>query len=333
MGYIEEDDDMESENSDEDESSSDLDLSGKFPAWFRRLPSLSGSDNERNESRATTRNSYRSPRASRVPSGGQQSARTGRLAPWPGHTSSGDEADATRKKSHERGRGSVSPTRGMLGDAGGSGSDTADISERAKSSGLDSSNGSEQKRRHSGVPVMTQNRWKTAAAAVIKRANSNPLRMKSFGNDVVSDEEEGKKSSTHDIKKGAQAGSTAAVGAGMKLSAEAAAIANADSPEPKTPPLGMSNAAGVVAPSLGSASPAPFSSVSGRRWPERSSSGHQPERSPTRSPSSRSKSFAKPVALDHPVTVSAPPAEAKVYNVRYPLAPGCRWRVQGCIDQ
>lgn len=317
MGYIEEEDDLETDESDEDEdgdgggaSSGPEDLSSRLHTWLHR-PSQSGSDNEGNEKRAPTRGPYRSPRAAHLPLSSQPSMRSGRLASWPGPASSGDEAEGSKRRSSERGRRAAIPRPVVFGDGGGgaggagggSGSDNnADVGERKEPLGSDGSNNGEQRRPASTPLSDSKMKWKAAAAAVIKRANSKPLRMKSFGHDAGSDDESGKKSSTpQDSKKGLPRGGSVAVGAAMTLSAEAAAIANAESPPPKTPVLPGGNAT----PPFGEASLAPVSSVSGR-WSERSPSGRRQDRSPSgrrqsRSPLARSKSFMKPVELDHPV--------------------------------
>ena len=348
VGYIEEEDDMETDKSDEDEdgggggsSSGADDFSGRLPTWLHR-PSQSGSDSEGNERRATTRAPYRNPRAAHMPLASQPSVRSGRLASWPGPASSGDEADGSRRKSFERGRRTSILRPAVFSDGGGgSGSDNnADDGERKETLVSDGSNDGEHRRPSSTPAGDSKMRWKNAAAAVTKRANSKPLRMKSFGVDAGSDDELGRKlASTHDSKKGLQRGGTAAVGPAMTLSAEAAAIANAASPPPKTPPVGTRNGAEAVpggkavlkTPPVGTRngaeevsggkavlpaeqvttpfwaiSAAPVSSVSSRR-PERSPSGRRQDRSPSgrwqdQSPSARSKSFVKPVALDHPVT-------------------------------
>ena len=329
MGYIEEEDDMETDKSDEDEdgdgggaSSGADDLSSRLPTWLHR-PSQSDSDNEGNERRTTTRAPYRSPRAAHLPLASQPSVRSGRLASWPGPASSGDEAEGSKRKSSERGRRAAIPRPVIFGESGGggggggSGSDSnADVGERKEPLGSDGSEGGEKKEPLSTPLSDNKMRWKAAAKAVIKRANSKPLRMKSFGHDTGSDDDMGRKSAaTPDGKKVLRRGGAVAVGSAMTLSAEAAAIANADSPPPKTPVL----PGGKATPPFGAASPAPVSSVSGRR-PDRSPSGRRQERSP----SARSKSFVKPVALDHPVTSNGAttPASSRVSGA--PPALGCR---------
>ncbi|CAM9174754.1 unnamed protein product, partial [Laminaria digitata] len=295
VGYIEEEDDLDTDRSDDDDdgdggggaSSGADDFSSRLPTWLHR-PSQSGSDTEGNERRGATSRvpSYRrSPSDGHVPLASQPSVRSGRLASWPGPASSGDESEGGKRKSVDKGRRAAiaRPVVFSDGGGGGGGSGSEDVVERKEALVSDGENDGEQKRP-----------------------------MKSFGHDIVgggSDDEVGRKSGTHDSKRALRrAGSNVAVGAAMTLSAEAAAIANADSPPPKTPPERTRNgtrttvaAAGKAATPtrpLGAASPAPVSSVSGR-WAERSPSVRRPERSPSgrwqeRSPLTRSKSFVKP---------------------------------------
>ena len=137
VGYIEEEDDIDTDMSDEDEdgdvnsSGTDLESSDRqYSRMAHQLSYLSGADGNSIEKRASSRASHKNPYFSRAFFGGEQSINSGRLASWPG-----DDVDSSRRKSLERGARSVGPkpvdSRG--GGASGNGSGSDSVNERGKS--------------------------------------------------------------------------------------------------------------------------------------------------------------------------------------------------------
>ena len=142
MGYIEEEDDIETERSDESEDGgggrrgADLGFFNRSFLHARRMASLSGSDSEGNDRRGSSRPSHRSRRLASTSLRSERSSHAGRLASWADPASSGDEAES-RKYLGRAGRSSRHMPRGRRTSGGssgsGSGSDSFAVDERIKS--------------------------------------------------------------------------------------------------------------------------------------------------------------------------------------------------------
>lgn len=265
MGYIEEEDDIETDSSDNDgddvEASSGVDL-GFFDRSLlhaRRAFSMSGSDKVGNDSRGLSHTQHRSRRLVRIPVGRDKSRPSGHFASWSGPASSGDEVE--RRKLFQRGRRSSSrKPRGRRTSGGSSGS----------GSGSDSFTVDEQK--------------------------------KSISSDGSTEGAHRRKLSVSDGKMKKTSGSMAPAAAAVTLSAKAAAILNAMSPPVTRPELPTR---GDIEAEVEEANDAvPFDPVDTSAF-ELSPATHAspvPDRSRKR-PSARSLSLNKPVELNHPVVM------------------------------
>ena len=217
MGYIEEEDDMETDWGDDDEdsggASSGADL-GFFNRSFlhaRRISSLSGSESEGNDKRGLSRIPNRSSRhLARVPLGREKSVHSGRLASWPGPAYSGDEVESRRSfVGGRKGSGHKPRSRRIGGGSGGSGSGSGNFA-------ID-----EQKR--------------------------------SFSSDGSADGEHRRPLGVYDGKIKKPPAGVLPVGAAVKLSAKAAAIMNAESPPTAGPELSVSGQKGTAVEGEGDA--------------------------------------------------------------------------------
>lgn len=269
MGYIEEEDDIETGNSDEDEegggASSGAD-GGFFSRSFlhaSRVSSHSGSDSEGNDRRGLSRASHRSRRSSRLsissrPSLGREKlGHTGRLASWSGPALSGDEVEGRRPSGGRRVSSRGTPRRRRTaGGSGGSESGSDSVAEHSKAYSSDGSTDGERRRHLS--------------------ASENKSKAKKTPGDMVP------------------------VGAAVTLSAEAAAIVNSKSPpatKPELPTTGENEAeeknddVPVVAVDTSKSGLSSATLVSPR-----------PDQ-PRKRLSTRSISSNRPVELDHPVEI------------------------------
>ena len=155
VGYIEEEDDLETDRSDEDEdggwgsSGADLGFLNRSSLRTGRISSLSGSDSDGNDRYGSSRTSRISRRSTHKSLGGEKSSRSVRLASWSGPASSGG---AVSKKSFEGGRRSSSyrprgRRTGSGSDGSGSGSDSYAVDEQRKSSNSDGSTEGDRRRK------------------------------------------------------------------------------------------------------------------------------------------------------------------------------------------
>lgn len=267
MGYIEEEDDIETDSSDDDKdgigASSGADL-GFFNRSFlhaRRAFSMSGSGSERNDRRGLSHTSRRSGRLVSIPLGRDTSSHSGHRSSWSGPASSGDEVDT--RKSFQGGRRSRSYKRrgkrtggGSSGSGSGSGSDSFVFDERKKSFSSNSSTEGEKKRQLS-----------------------------------VS---EGKMNKTP--------GGMAPVGVAMTLSAKAAAILNATSPPATKPERSLSGKDETEVEGTTDAVPLVPEDTSTFELSPATAASPMSAR-PRKRLSARSLSLNKPVELDHPVVM------------------------------
>lgn len=196
MGYIEEEDDIETDRSDDDgdggEASSGADL-GFFDRSLlhaRRAFSLSSSDKVGNDIRGSSHTQHRSRRLVRIPVGREKSRRSGHVASWSDPASSGDEVES--RKSFQRGRKSSNrKPRGRRTGSGssgsGSGSDNFAVDERKKSNSSDdstegvhrrnlSASDGKMKKRARGMAPAAAAMTLSAKAAAILNAMSPPAR-------------------------------------------------------------------------------------------------------------------------------------------------------------
>lgn len=273
MGYIEEEDDLETDRSDDDDDNggasirADLGFLNRSFLHARRTISLSGSDSEGNDRRSSYRILHRSRRLARTPLGRKKSSPSGRLASWSGPTSSGDEVDS--RKSFEGGRRSSSyraqGRRTSGGSSGsGSGSDSFAVDERRKSFRGNGSTDGEH--------------WKQLS---------------------VSD---GKMRKMHGVH-----GGMVPVGAAVTLSAKAAAIVNATSPPATGPELPTSGQNGTEVEGKSDDIPSvPVDTSTAELTPVKSVSP-LPNR-PRKRLSARSISLNRPVELEHPVVMRTSPS-------------------------
>ena len=265
MGYVEEDDDLETDRSDEDDDNrgasggADLGFFNRSFLHARRTISLSGSDSEGNDRRASSGSLHRSRRLAHTPLGREKSRHSGRLASWSGPASSGDEQES--RKRFERGRRSSSHrphgrrTSGGSSESG-SGSDRFTADERNKS--FRSSGSLEGERR--------------------KQFSLSDGKMKKIPGGMVP------------------------VGPAVTLSAKAAAIVNATSPpamKPKLPTRGNNE---TEVEEKSDAIPSIPVHTSTAELSLVTPMSPMPDRS-RRSLSVRSISLSKPVELEHPVVL------------------------------
>lgn len=265
MGYVEEEDDLETDRSDEDadnggaSSGADLGFFNRSFLHARRTASLSGSDSEGNDRRGLSGTSHRSRRLAHTPLGREKSSHSGRLASWSGPASSGDEVES--RKYFERGRRSSSHKAQSRRTSGGS---------SESGSGSDSFAGDERRKPfRSNGSIESERR---------KQLSLSDGKMKKIPRGLIP------------------------VGASVTLSAKAAAIMNAKSPpatRTELPTRGpnetkVEEKSDTVSSSPVDTSPAEISLVT--------PVSPMPDRSRTRL-SARSISLNKPVELDHPVVL------------------------------
>ena len=286
VGYIEEEDDIDSDSIHEGGAASgtELEPSRRSYSRSRRLASRVGFDSGRSERRSSSHSAYRSSSVGHLAVGGERSVRPGRLTFGPVPGSFGHDVNITRRTPVEEehkvtvfdpighsdrvGRGGEDSRGGHGGGRGGGegggfliNRGRAAISEQSKSSDTDGTTDEEQQR----LPRVSVRKK--------KKKNKGP-------------------------------GGVAEVGAAMTLTTEASAIVNAKSPAPNeamesslttkghdeegempdfTPELALE----VTAP-LAPWSAPPVSPVLG--WTQE------------KPPVMRTTSSDRPVALDHPVT-------------------------------
>lgn len=270
MGYIEEEDDLETDSSDDDDDNggasigADLGFLNRSFLHARRTISLSGSDSEGNDRRSSSRILHRSRRLARTSLGRKKSSHSGRLASWSGPTSSGDEVDS--RKSFEGGRRSSSyRAQGRRTSGGSSGS----------GSGSDSFAGDERRKSFRGKGSTEGEHWKQLS---------------------VSD---GKMRKMHGVH-----GGIAPVGAAVTLSAKAAAIVNATSPPatataPELPTRGQNET--EVEGKSDDVPSVPVDTSTAELTPVKSVSPMSNQ--PRKRSSARSISINRPVELEHPVVM------------------------------